>query len=131
MVLVVADAKLLLDHLGNAGTGPHLTPKPVGLRAMPEELRDQALLSGREFGRAPRTGVGAQGFRSASAGPGEPTADTLGGDAECLGDVVPRPALLLQVQRSKPPPLQRVSRKGIRNLHASILCAEERNPLCA
>jgi hypothetical protein len=37
VVLVVADAKLLLDHLGNAGTGPHLTPEPIGLRAMPED----------------------------------------------------------------------------------------------
>ena len=56
VALVVADAELLLDHLGDAGTGPDLTPKPVGLRAMPEELRDQALLSGREFGRASGAG---------------------------------------------------------------------------
>ena len=46
VVLVVADAELLLDHLGDAGTGPHLASEAVSLRTMPEELRDQMLLIG-------------------------------------------------------------------------------------
>ena len=44
MAFVVADAELLLDHLSDAGTGPHLTPEAVGLRAVPEELGNHALL---------------------------------------------------------------------------------------
>src|SRR4051794_39480512 len=131
VVFVVADAELLLDHLGDAGTGPHLTPKPVSLRAMPEELRDQTLLSGREFGRASGTGVSARGLRPAVADTGEPRADAPGGNAQRPGDVLPRPALPLQVQRSKPPPLKPVSRKLIRDLHTPILCGEQGNLLCA
>lgn len=122
VAFVVADAKLLLDYFGDASAGPHLTPEPVGLRAMPEELRDQTLLSGREFGRTSRTGVSAQSLRSAVTGMGEPTADAHRGDTERLGDVMPRPALLLQVQRSKPPPLEAASRKEIMVLHTPILC---------
>src|SRR5208337_5112146 len=131
VVFVVADAKLLLDHLGDAGTGPYLTPKPVSFRAMPQELRDQTLLSGREFGRASGTGVSAEGLRPAVADTGKPTAYTHGGDAQRLGDVTPRPALPLQMQRSKPPPHKPVRRKLIRVLHTPILCGEKCNFLCA
>jgi hypothetical protein len=131
VVLVVADPKLLFDHSGHAAAGPYLTPEPVGLRAMPEELRDQAFLSVREFGRPPRTGLSVQRVHSAITDTSEPTTDAHGGDAERLGDVVPRPALLLQVPRSKPSPLQSVRRKGIRDLHTSIVCGEESNSICA
>ena len=37
MILVVADAELLLDNLGDAGAGPDLTPEAVSLRPVPEE----------------------------------------------------------------------------------------------
>jgi hypothetical protein len=53
---VVTDAELLLDYLGEAGTGPHLTPDPVRLRAMPEDLRDEAFLSRGEYGWVPGLG---------------------------------------------------------------------------
>src|SRR5206468_5791646 len=49
VVLVVRNAELLLDHLGDAGAGPDLAVKPVRFRPVPEELRDEALLSGREL----------------------------------------------------------------------------------
>src|SRR6266536_1107544 len=131
VAFVVAAAQLLLDHQGDARTGPHLASKPVGLRAMPEKLWNQTLLSGRELGRTPRTGLRAQSLRSAVTGTGEPTADAHGGDAERFGDVVPRPALLFQVQRSEPPPLKAGSRKEIMVLHTPILGGEESNLLCA
>ena len=62
VVLVVADAELLLDDRGDAGAGPDLAPEAVGLRAVPEELRDQALLIGSEPGDTARSGVGAKGL---------------------------------------------------------------------
>ena len=71
VALVVADAELLLDHLGDAGTGPDLAPEPVRLRPVPEELGDQALLSGREFGRNETPGLEvARLYRSKSTAPG-------------------------------------------------------------
>ena len=42
--------------------------------------------------------------------PGEPRADASRRDAKRLGNIMARPALPLQVQRSEPPPLKPVSR---------------------
>src|SRR5262249_34246080 len=117
VTFVVTDAELLLDYLGDAGTGPHLTPEPVRFRAMPEELRDEAFLSRGEFGRGPGTGVSTRGARTAVRGSGDPPANAHRGDPQRLGDVVASPALPLQVQCLKPPPLKTVSRKEIRGLH--------------
>jgi hypothetical protein len=94
---MVRDAEFLLDDLGNAGAGPHLAAKPVGLRPMPKELRDETLLSRREFGRVARRGPGQQGLRPAVAGAAEPTADGDLGGAQGLGDVALTPALLLEL----------------------------------
>src|SRR5262249_55618874 len=121
MVLVVADADLLLDDAGHAGTGPDLAPEAIRLRPMPEKLGDQTLLSGREVGRGPAMGASAQGIGPAVADLSEPTADADRGGAESLGDVLARPALTLQVQRSKPPPLKPIRGKEIRDLHTAIL----------
>jgi hypothetical protein len=48
MILVVADAELLLDNLGDAGAGPDLTPETVSLRPVPEELWYHPLLLRRQ-----------------------------------------------------------------------------------
>src|SRR5512142_816067 len=56
VVLVVANAELLLDDESDAGAGPDLAPKAIGLRAMPEELRDEALLLGSQPGTRPGAG---------------------------------------------------------------------------
>src|SRR5262249_43710769 len=121
VALVVADAELLLDHPGDAGTGPDLPPEPVCLRAMPKELGDEALLSDGELGRRARAGVGAQALRPAVAGTCEPAGNAPGGDAQSLGNVPAGPTSTLQVQRTEPPPLQAVSRQEIRGLHPDIL----------
>src|SRR5579872_2981113 len=44
VILVVAGAELLLDDQGDPGTGPHPAAEAVSLRAMPEELGDEAFL---------------------------------------------------------------------------------------
>ena len=74
--LVVADAEFLLDDAGDAGAGPDPAAEAVGLRPVPEELRDQALLGIGELRRAPRSGAGEQA-RAAAAGAREPAADRL------------------------------------------------------
>ena len=105
VALVVADAELLLDDLGDAGAGPDLAAEAVGLRPVPEELRDQPLLLRQSVGgRGPGRG-GNEGPRDRLVGGGEPPADGWFGDAQSLGDVPLRPALLLQAQRPQPPPL--------------------------
>src|SRR5512142_412849 len=121
----------LLDHERDAGTGPDLAPEPVRLRPVPEELGDQALLSGREPGRAPGTWASAEGLRPAVAGASAPTADADGRDAKRLSDVTPRPARSPQLQCPKPPPFASIGREGITGLHAPILLGPKGNILCA
>jgi hypothetical protein len=74
-------------------------------RAVPEELRDQAILGGRELGRAAGRGARQEGLGAAVTGPHEPAANRILGDSQGRGELPLRPALLLQLQRSKPPPL--------------------------
>ena len=81
--------------------------------------------AGESLGGRPGTGPGPQGLRAAVAGAGEPTADGHLGDAQGLGDVALRPALLLQVQRPQPPPLAPVTRDEVRCLHTPILSVEK------
>src|SRR5262245_43209134 len=77
----------------------------VGLRGVPEELGDQALLGSGELGRVAGRRPRPQRLGAALAGAGEPTADGLLGDAQGRGGVALMPASLLQVQRPQPPPL--------------------------
>src|SRR5262249_59910637 len=75
VVLVVADAKFLRNDLGDAGGRPHLPAEAVGLRPVPEEFRDQALVGRGELGRAARGGASEQCLGAAVAGAGRPPAD--------------------------------------------------------
>lgn len=123
MALMVADPELFLNDPSDAGTGPDIPPKAVRLGTMPEELGDQTFLRRRELGRVPRTGTSAQGLGPAIADTGEQTTDAHRGDAQRLGDVLPRPALLLQMPCSKPPPFEPVSRKEIWDFHTLFWAA--------
>jgi len=67
MALVVRDPELLLDHLGDAGTGPDLAPEPVSLGTMPEEFGDKPLLAGCEPRGSPRTGTSEERFAATDA----------------------------------------------------------------
>jgi hypothetical protein len=98
MVLVVADAELLLDDAGDAGAGPDLTAEAVGLRAVPEEFGDRSHLVRRETGPLTRGGSRPQRLGAAVAGAGQPAADGLLGDIEGLGDIALIPTAALQVQ---------------------------------
>src|SRR5262249_20219501 len=54
MTWMVANAELFFDDQGDAGAGPDLAGESVGLRSMPEEFRDQPLLTVGEFGGTAR-----------------------------------------------------------------------------
>src|SRR5438445_9247723 len=117
VVLVLAAAELLCDHLSDPPTGPDPAPEPVRLRTVPEELRDHALLGWGELGRATRRGARPQGFGTTVAGTHEPTANGVLGDSQGRGDVPLKPALLLELQGSKPPPLAPTTRGKVQGLH--------------
>ena len=131
MVLVVVDTELLLDDAGDAGAGPDVTAEAVGLRPVPEELWDHALLGGREFGRVAWRGPCQERLGTAVAGGSEPTADGLLGDAQGIADLTLAPALLFQKQRPQPPPLSPVNWDEVRCVHPPILRSRKLDVLCA
>src|SRR6185437_1361715 len=104
VILVVADAELLFDDEGDSGAGPYLAAEAVSLRAMPEELQDEALLFGGQAGDTARGRAGTKGLDSVAFGDGEPAADSGARDAERLGDRPLGPALVPQLHRPHPPP---------------------------
>ena len=65
MARMVGNAELLLDDLGDAGTGPDLTAKAVGFRPMRQEVRNEAQLIQAELGGM----AGAWAGTSRAAGP--------------------------------------------------------------
>src|SRR5207244_10146399 len=117
MVLVVQDAEFLLDDQGDAGAGPDLASEAVSLRAVPEELRKEVLLLAGQAGWTARRGPRSQRLRTAVGRAGEPAADGLLADTQSSSDGPLPPALLLQVQRPKPPPLAPVVRDGVPRFH--------------
>jgi hypothetical protein len=72
--LVVADAELPLDDLGDPGAGPDLASRAIGLRPVPEEFRDRTPLCGREPWRGPRRGSRPERLGAVVPGVGQPAA---------------------------------------------------------
>src|SRR5262249_22855217 len=120
VTFVVADAELFLDDQGDAGARPDLSAEAVGLRPVPEELRDQALLLGGKSWSRAGGGVVPERLRTVLAGTGEPTADRLFSGPESRSDVALIPALLLQFQRPQPPPRTPILRHEVRTLHTQF-----------
>ncbi len=75
MALVVADAKLLLDDLGDAAAGPEFAAEAVRLGPVPQEVRQQPQLGVAQAGGASRRGAGAEHVGAALGRGGEPSAD--------------------------------------------------------
>src|SRR5262249_22602837 len=118
--LAVRDPELLLHNLRDARAGPDLSAEAIGLRAMPEEVRQQTPLLGAESGgmaggRPRQQGVGPAGARG-----GQPLADRPFGGTEGDGDVALLPAKLFQAPGLHAPPRPRIG--GIERLiiHASL-----------
>ena len=100
VVLVVADAELLLVDSSDAGAGPNLATEAVGLRPVPEEFRNQPLLRDRQSTITAWGGMGTQGIWTTPSCSREPLADGWLRDAKRIGDGPLRPATVLQAQRA-------------------------------
>src|SRR5690606_15573667 len=93
MAQVVGDAKLTLDHLRHAGTGPGVSHKPGRLGAAEHDLHQFRLLLIVEFGCWPGMRLGGQALLAAFAGllPPPPHGTFVGADH--FGDLGGRKAL--------------------------------------
>src|SRR5439155_14491300 len=131
MALVVRDPELLLDHLGDAGTGPDLAPEPVSLGTMPEEFGDQTLLAGCKPRGSPRTGTSEESFAATDACASDPAAHRVLRHTKRFRDITPRPAALLQLKCPKPSPFAPVLSGEAIGKHPAILSTGKSDLLCA
>jgi hypothetical protein len=92
---MIGDAQLQAHHGGNPATGPHLPPEAIGLGTAVQPLgQTRQLVAGQPTGRS-RGRLMAQGLRTAFACAPHPLADRGFADAQGLGTLALRPALLL------------------------------------
>ena len=102
VVLVVADAELLLEDSSDAGRSKLGHGSRASARA---KIRNQPLLLHRQSTITAWGGMGTQGIWTTPSCSREPLADGWLRDAKRIGDGPLRPATVLQAQRSHPPPL--------------------------
>ncbi len=121
MILVVGNAKLPLQHLGNPGAGPEFAAKPVSLRTMPQKIGDQLLLLRRQL-RMTAMGVRQQAGRPALSKLSKPLAYGSFGDPQGVGNVPVNPAQPGQPHGTKTTPFTPIVK--VSRFHPSILTPE-------
>ena len=126
VTLVVGDAELLFDDLGDAGTGPDLAAKAVGFRPVRKEVGDETQLIRFELGGKAKVGSASGADRTFAARRRNPPAYRPLGDTEGDGDLPLLPTELLEAPGLHSPPLSPVLRgRGTRNVHALLYRAEK------
>jgi hypothetical protein len=99
---MIGNAKLQAHHGSDPATGPHLAPEAIGLGAAVQQRgQTRQLVGGQPPGRA-RGRLMAQGRRAAFAGAPHPLADRGFADAQGLGNLALRPALLPELPGLEP-----------------------------
>jgi hypothetical protein len=92
---MVGDAQLQAHHGGDPATGPYVAPEAIGLGAAVQRLGQMRQLVGGQPPGCARGRPMAQGLRAAFACAPHPLADGGFADAQGLGNLALRPALLL------------------------------------
>src|SRR5690606_22799395 len=78
VMLVVIDAKLLLDDPTHPIADPEIAPEAVGFRTVPEEVSDQLPLAGEEFSRWAAAQVTAEGVGATFSSSPQPLTHSRG-----------------------------------------------------
>jgi hypothetical protein len=120
VTLVVGDAELLFDDLGDAGTGPDLAAKAVGFRPVRQEVGDETQLIRFELGGRAEVGSREQRSRTFAARRRNPPAYRPLGDTEGDGDLPLLPTELLEAPGLHSLPLSPVLRVGALGVHALL-----------
>jgi hypothetical protein len=120
VTLVVGDAELLFDDLGDAGTGPDLAAKAVGFRPVRKEVGDETQLIRFELGGRAEVGSREQRSRTFAARRRNLPAYRPLGDTEGDGDLPLLPTELLEAPGLHSPPLSPVLRVGALGVHTLL-----------
>src|SRR5258708_31187481 len=121
VVLMVTNTEFQFQDLDNACTRPDLTANTIGFRTVPQEIRYQALLLGRQL-RMTSVPVRPQLGRPAFREVGQPLADRRFRDSQSVRNVSVHPAQPCQVHRSKTTPFTPIL--DVARLHPPIVSSE-------
>ena len=125
VILVVANPEFPLDNLGHTNTGPDFATEAIGLRSVPEKIRDLAFLRRRQLRRMTRRGMRPQRLGPADLSKKNPLADSSLGNTQSNGDIVLRPILLLEFPSTQTSPFFPVLWGRCRGFHTTILWREK------
>jgi hypothetical protein len=121
VILVVANPQFPLDNLGHTSTGPDFATEAIGLRSVPEKIRDLAFLGGGQLRRMTRRRMRPKRLSPAVLSSRNPLADSSLGSTQSKGDVVLRPTLLLEFPSTQTSPFSPVMWGWRRGSHTPIL----------
>lgn len=113
MVRMVVHAELVGDDSRDPFTGPHLAEEPERLRAPRQQVRQFGSLLRAQAGHPPRRRLGAQRVGASFAPSLEPLAHRALTHPQRRRYRLPRPALLVQLQRPQPTPLAPIPRRAL------------------
>ena len=104
MIRMIADTELLFDQAGHAPRRPNLAAKAVGFGPFEQQGGQERLLLAVQQGGGAGGGMVTQGLDTGSGGPLQPLANRPLGDGQGLGNLLLRPAVLVQLPGAPPPP---------------------------
>src|SRR5207302_6767747 len=96
VVLVVTDAELPVDNLGDANAGPNVAAETIRLCSVPKEIRNHAFLCDRQLGRMPWRRMRPQCCRARALSLVHPLADRRRGNVQGICDVMLSPTATFQ-----------------------------------
>lgn len=109
MVNMIAHAKLALDDAGNAPLGPNIANKAVAFCTAQQQVGQALALLLGQFGCRSRAWLLAQRLNSTCFSTREPLADRSCADTQSSGNLLLRPALLIQFPSAQAPSFAPIS----------------------
>ena len=109
---MIAHAEGRLNHERHALGGPYLANEPVCLGALAAQHDELRLLLGSEPRRRAGRGMGVQRLDAPCPSARKPLTDGALGHAQCVGDLLAGPTLLVECPRPQPTPFAPVPRRA-------------------
>lgn len=93
---MVADSKLVLNHLGHAASSPDIAQKTISFGTLLQQFNQLRELVWAQGGRTPRYGLISQSSGAVAGSTRQPLADRTLGHTQSLSDVALGPTLLIK-----------------------------------
>jgi hypothetical protein len=121
VVFVVRNPELASDDFGDARARPEFAPEVIRLSPVGKELREHPQLLRAQPRSGPEMGAGAQRLFTFSGGASHPPADRAFRHVEGLGDLLVRPAVVLESEGTPAAVFPPVRGAGVVRCHTRTL----------